>query len=77
MVDTGLFKKATIRFEKLMPIITPQDAVTAIINAQRKGIEEASIPSHLAYLNAWFRIFPSKSAKAMKDFLNAYVDSDT
>lgn len=76
MVDTGLCKKVRIRFEKLMPVIKPSEAATAIITAQRKGIQEASIPRHLFYMNAFFRLFPNPANYLMKDFLEAFVESD-
>lgn len=76
MVDTGLCKKVKIRFEKFMPVINPQEAAAEIISAQRKGIEEMSIPKHLYYMNAFFRMFPNKSNLYVKDFFEAYVESD-
>lgn len=76
MVDTGLCKKVRIRFEKLMPVIKPSEAATAIITAQRKGVQEASIPRHLFYMNAFFRLFPNPANYLMKDFLEAFVESD-
>lgn len=76
MVDTGLCKKVKIRFEKLMPVIKPSEAATAIITAQRKGIAEASIPGHLFYMNAFFRLFPNSANFLLKDFLEAFVESD-
>lgn len=76
MVDTGLCKKVKIRFEKLMPMINPSEAATAIITAQRKGVMEASIPGHLFYMNAFFRLFPNSANFVLKDFLEAFVESD-
>lgn len=76
MVDTGLCKKVRIRFQKFMPMITPQEAATAIISAQRKGIDEMSIPRHLYYMNAFFRMFPNKANVLVKDFFEAFVESD-
>lgn len=76
MVDTGLCKKVKIRFEKFMPVINPQDAAAEIISAQRRGIEEMSIPKHLYYMNSFFRMFPNKSNMYVKDFFEAYVESD-
>ena len=76
MVDTGLCKKVKIRFQKLMPMVNPQDAATAIISAQRKGIDEISIPRHLFYMNNFFRLFPNKANQIFKDFVEAFVESD-
>ncbi|CRK89700.1 CLUMA_CG003407, isoform A [Clunio marinus] len=76
MVDTGLCKKVKIRFQSLMPMINPKDAAAEIIFAQRKGIEEMSLPRHLLYMNAYFRNFPNKANILVKDFLQAFVESD-
>lgn len=76
MVDTGLCKKVKIRFEALMPVINPTDAAAAIISAQRKGVQEASIPKHLFYMNSLFRNFPNAANFLLKDFAEAFVESD-
>lgn len=76
MVDTGLCKKVVIRFQKLMPLVNTQEAAAAIISAQRKGVPEASIPKHLFYTNNFFRNFPNNANYLVKDFLEAFVDSD-
>lgn len=76
MVETGLCKKVKIRFEKFMPMLTPTEAAASIISAQRKGLEEASIPRHLFYMNAFFRIFPNRANIVIKDSMEAFVESD-
>ncbi|KAG5682539.1 hypothetical protein PVAND_011886 [Polypedilum vanderplanki] len=76
MVDTGLFKKASIRFEKLMPIIKPKNAAAAIISAQRKSLHEASIPRFLFHFQRYLRIFPNKSALLVKSFLEVNIEAD-
>lgn len=76
MVDTGLCKKVKIRFQKFMPMINPEEAAAAIISAQRKGIEEMSITKDLFYMNSFFRLFPNKANVLIKDFFEAYVESD-
>lgn len=76
MVDTGLCKKPKIKFEDFMPLVKPEDAAAAIISAQRKDVQEISIPSHLFYLNTFFRQFPNKASYIVKDFLEAYVESE-
>lgn len=76
MVDTGLCKSTKIRFEKLMPAVDPKVAVASIISAQRKGLEELTIPRHLLHLNRVLRVFPNKASKVFADFLEAYVPSD-
>lgn len=75
-IDTGLFKKFTARFPKLMPVLEPKDAASQIIKAQRKGLQEASVPRDLRHINNYLRIYPQPAAKLVGDFLNAYVVSD-
>lgn len=76
MVDTGLCKKVKIRFQSLMPMVDPKEAAASIISAQRKGIAEVSVPRHLFYMNAFFRQFPNKATQYVKDFTEAFVESD-
>ncbi|KAG5682538.1 hypothetical protein PVAND_011885 [Polypedilum vanderplanki] len=75
-IGTGLFQDFKIRFPKLMPVLKPEEAAAAIISAQRKGMEEASIPRELLHTNKIFRLFPSPAARLVGDFLNTYVESD-
>ena len=76
MVDTGLCKKVNIRFGNFMPMVNPVEAAATIISAQRKGVDEASIPRHLYYMNAFFRQFPNRAQVIVKDFFDAFVESD-
>jgi len=76
MIDTGLCKKVKIRFEKFMPVIKPKDAAASIIYAQRKNLEEISIPRHLIPAMKLLRLFPNKAGIILKDFFEAYVESD-
>lgn len=76
MVDTGLCKKVNIRFEKFMPVVDPKDAVSSIISAQRRGLEEISIPRYLFHLNKVCRMFPNAANRVLKDFFEAFVESD-
>lgn len=76
MVDTGLCKKVKIRFQQLMPMVKPADAAAQIISAQRRNVEEASIPGHLFYMNSFFRMFPNRANVIVKDFTDAFVESD-
>lgn len=42
MVDTGLCKKVKIRFENFMAVVGTKEAVSKIISAQRRGLQEVS-----------------------------------
>lgn len=44
MVDTGLCKKVKIRFENFLRLLKPSEVAAAIISAQRRGIEELTVP---------------------------------
>lgn len=44
MVDTGLCKKVKIRFENFLRLLKPSMVAAAIISAQRKGIDELTVP---------------------------------
>lgn len=57
-------------------MVETKEAAAAIISAQRKGVEEVSIPRHLYYMNSFFRMFPNKANQYVKDFIEAFVESD-
>lgn len=44
MVDTGLCKNVKIRFENFLRLLKPSEVAAAIISAQRKGLEELTVP---------------------------------
>ena len=76
MVDTGLCKTVKIRFEKLMPMVTIENAVSTIIAAQRKELEEISIPRWMYHGMRIARVLPNATGKVIKDFAEAIVESD-
>jgi hypothetical protein len=45
MVDTGLCKKVKIRFETFLKLLKPSEVAAAIVSAQRKGLDELTVPS--------------------------------
>jgi short-subunit dehydrogenase len=76
MVDTGLCKKVKIRFENFMALVGTQEAAASIIAAQRKGLQEVSIPRYLYLLAKFARLFPNNAAIVIKDYMEAIVESD-
>lgn len=76
MVDTGLCKKPRYRFPKLMKMVSPKDAAASIVNAQRTGLEEASIPRHFVMVDKIGRLMPRNAMRIVNDFLDTGVDSD-
>lgn len=51
MVDTGLCKRPRIRFEGLMPLLTPKYVAEFIMDAQRRNVIETTIPGYIYALN--------------------------
>jgi all-trans-retinol dehydrogenase (NAD+) len=76
MVDTGLCKRPRVRFPSLMSLVRPDEAAAAIIDAQRRGIMEASIPKYMLYMNHFTRCYPAAAGLLIKDFIDAGVESD-
>jgi hypothetical protein len=66
MVDTGLCKKVKIRMEGMMPVLKTDDVVNQIISAQRRGLQEVSVPRYMYHLSKIARIVPIKSAYVIK-----------
>uniref|UniRef100_A0A182TE30 Short-chain dehydrogenase/reductase 3 n=1 Tax=Anopheles melas TaxID=34690 RepID=A0A182TE30_9DIPT len=76
MVDTGLCKRPHMRFPNLMRLVKPEEAAAAIIDGQRRGLVDVSIPKYLLYLNTIIRVFPIKVGTLLRDFLDSGVESD-
>jgi hypothetical protein len=49
-----------------MPLVTPKEAAAAIISAQRKNLEEVSIPRHLIPAMKLVRLLPNKAGNFEK-----------
>ncbi|XP_029166764.1 short-chain dehydrogenase/reductase family 16C member 6-like [Nylanderia fulva] len=74
LVLTGIAKKPRMRFPIIMKGITPQKAAAIIINAQRRNLNESSVPSYwLPLLNA-MRILPNKALLCIRDFIDFGFD---
>jgi len=59
-----------------MKLVSPKDAATSIIKAQRTGLEEASIPRHFVHVDKIGRLLPRSAMRIVNDFLDTGVDSD-
>ena len=55
MVNTGLVKAHSVRFDKLMPILSPKAVADEIVLAMRRNETELSIPRWNFYFNTFFR----------------------
>ncbi|XP_072751981.1 short-chain dehydrogenase/reductase family 16C member 6-like isoform X1 [Anoplolepis gracilipes] len=75
MVDTGLCKKPKIRFPSAMPLVSPGQAVSQIILAQRRGYRERSVPSSWLTIGTLLRIFPDHALHSMIDFFDSGVEA--
>ncbi|KAH8320274.1 hypothetical protein KR074_000787, partial [Drosophila pseudoananassae] len=76
MIDTGLCKNPRYRFPNLFKLIAPDVAAASIIEAQRQGLEEASIPRHFVSVEKVGRFIPRKAMRLVNDFLDTGVDTD-
>lgn len=76
MIDTGLCKNPRYRFPNLFKLIAPDVAAASIIEAQRQGLEEASIPRHFVALEKVGRLVPRKAMRLVNDFIDTGVDTD-
>ncbi|KAM8721034.1 hypothetical protein ACLKA7_006981 [Drosophila subpalustris] len=76
MIDTGLCKNPRFRFPNLFKLISPKVAAASIIEAQRQGLEEASIPRRFVAVEKIGRLIPRKAMRLVNDFLDTGVDSD-
>ena len=75
MVDTGLCKNPKFRFP-WMRLVKPVEAAASIIEAQRTGLIEASIPRYYTTIEKIGRFVPVKAMRVANDYLDCYVESD-
>lgn len=74
MTDTGLCKNPRVRFADAFKMLTPAQTAAAIVSAQRRGLQEASVPRYMLHLNNTIRSMPRAAAYAFVDFLDAGLD---
>ncbi|GAB1865548.1 NADP-retinol dehydrogenase [Camponotus japonicus] len=75
-VSTGLVKKLRIRFPNIMRELKPQKVASLTIDAQRKNLEERSIPSYWLPMLYLIRFLPKKAFNCIYDFIDVGVDAD-
>ncbi|EFN77115.1 short-chain dehydrogenase/reductase family 16C member 6 isoform X2 [Harpegnathos saltator] len=76
MVDTGLCKKPKIKYPHAMPLVSPQQAASEIIRAQRRGFREKTIPAYFLSLGTVLRNFPDNALFSLTDFIESGVEAD-
>ncbi|GAB1867310.1 NADP-retinol dehydrogenase [Camponotus japonicus] len=69
LVLTGLVKNPRIRFASIMKGLTPQEAASLIIDAQRQNFRERSIPSFWLPILRLSGFLPNKALYCIWDFL--------
>ncbi|GAB1866565.1 NADP-retinol dehydrogenase [Camponotus japonicus] len=74
LVLTGLVKKPRSRFSFMVNALTPQNAASLIIDAQRQNFREKSMPSHWLPLLRSLGLLPTKAVHCILDFLDIGVD---
>ncbi|KAL0109613.1 hypothetical protein PUN28_014574 [Cardiocondyla obscurior] len=77
MVDTGLCKKPKIRFPDAMPLVSPRQAASQIIQAQRRSYRERTVPSMWLSVNTIVRLFPDNAIQCLIDFCDSGVEADS
>ncbi|XP_020289483.1 short-chain dehydrogenase/reductase family 16C member 6-like isoform X2 [Pseudomyrmex gracilis] len=75
MVDTGLCKKPKIRFPNAVPLVSPGEAASQIIRAQRTDHREKTVPSYWLSLTVIGRMLPDSAVQSALDFAECGVDA--
>lgn len=73
LVLTGLAKKPKLRFPKLTKGLSPQEAASLIIDAQRQNHKDKGIPSHWLPLSRILRLLPDEALSCIIDFMDTGV----
>lgn len=73
MVNTGLVKGHTVRFNNIMPILNPKMVAEEIVSAMRRNQLEASVPGWMFHFNRVLRLFPPTVPNMIRDFLQVRI----
>lgn len=76
MVNTGLVKSYTVRFNGLMPILDTAEVAAEIVAAMRRNETEVSIPGWMFHLNRAVRLFPGSVSVLLRDFLQLRLNGE-
>lgn len=76
MVNTGLCKRPVIKFRNLMPIVETKHAAEEIMDAQRRDIQDMTIPRYYMGLHNHLNLLPLKAQQYLKDFIEVGLESD-
>ncbi|XP_025986216.1 17-beta-hydroxysteroid dehydrogenase 13 isoform X2 [Solenopsis invicta] len=74
MVDTGLCKKPKMRFPSAMPLVSPGQAASEIIQAQRRNYREKTVPQHWLTISTITRLLPDNAIRCLIDFCDSGVE---
>ncbi|XP_012529097.1 short-chain dehydrogenase/reductase family 16C member 6 isoform X2 [Monomorium pharaonis] len=75
MVDTGLCKKPKVKFPNAMPLVSPGQAASQIIHAQRHNYREKTVPPYWLSLGTIVRILPDEALRSLLDFFDSGVEA--
>ncbi|XP_025268731.1 short-chain dehydrogenase/reductase family 16C member 6-like [Camponotus floridanus] len=74
LVLTGILKNPRLRFANIMKGLTPQEAASLIIDAQRQNFRERSIPSYWLSISRLLGLIPNKAFNCIYDFVDFGCD---
>ncbi|XP_047985635.1 17-beta-hydroxysteroid dehydrogenase 13-like [Leguminivora glycinivorella] len=75
MVNTGLCKNTSIRFQSLMKMMEPGEAADMIIDAVRKNVYEVTLPHSMHYGNRFLgRLISPSAARITHKFFGVTVE---
>ncbi|KAL6436709.1 hypothetical protein ACFW04_004859 [Cataglyphis niger] len=79
MSDTGLCKNPKINksLSNFMPLNTPKYVAAQIISAQRRNINNFSVPSFWSLSISFIRLLPEKAQDRVRDFLDTGVEPES
>ncbi|XP_012229122.2 short-chain dehydrogenase/reductase family 16C member 6-like [Linepithema humile] len=76
LVFNALPFKPIMRFPSLIPSLSPKQAASLIIDAQRQNCREKSLPSHFLLLLTLMGYLPNKVQQRLKDFVGMSAEPD-
>lgn len=76
MTNTGLCKNAKVRFPSIFGLLDPKEVAAEIVEAQRSGETEVTVPSYWYHINRICRLFPLESAALLMDYVDSGVQAE-
>jgi hypothetical protein len=57
-----------MKFDKIYKILDAREVASKIISAQRRGLDEISVPKSMFHMNIFSRLFPNNANAVVKRF---------